>query len=150
MKDFFKEVDKLPIEKIMEIDLERNNPGTDLQPRHIMLMASQMMDQGWEIKRFNNTLIFTKDEDDGVLFHTMTAENAKDLQRSVVGFYLYELGLGKKLAYTYFDNPAIIRLLQMKGAEKVVESDNPTLGKYKAFIDLPAVLKAYQKMVKEQ
>ena len=151
MKEFFKEVKKLPIEKIMEIDLERNNPGTDLAPRHMMLMLSEMLDQGWEIKRFNNTLFLAKDEGDDVLFHTMTAEKPHDLERSAMAFYLYELGLGKKLAYTYFDNPTIIRLFErMKGAETVEMSDQPNLGKYKALVDLPAALKFYQEHVGEQ
>jgi hypothetical protein len=150
-KEFFAQTKKLPVEKIMEIDLEKNNPGTDVTTEQMMAMTSKMLDQGWKIKRFNNTLFFTQDQGPNVLFHTMTAEKPDALERSAMAFYLYELHRGKKKAYTYFDNPTIIRLFKrMEGAETVVKSDKPNLGKYKALVDLPAAAQFYQSLTGER
>lgn len=144
----FSQTEKLSVEQIMEIDLEKNNPGVDFTAKQVMKMLSQMLEKGWKLKRFNNTVFLTQDQGTQVLFHTMTAEKPNDLEKSAMAFYLYELGLGKQMAYTYFDNPTIIRLFErMKGAEKVVESDQPKLGKYKAVVNLPAAAKFFQALV---
>jgi hypothetical protein len=141
----------LPVEKIIESDLEKNNPGFNYTTQQVIAMSSKMLEQGWKTKRVKNTLFFTKDEGKDVIFHTMTAERPDKLEMSAMSFYLNELKRGKERAITYFDNPAIIRLFKrMEGAEKVVQSDKPKLGKYKAIVDLPAAAKFYQENVRGQ
>lgn len=127
----------LPIEKIIEIDLERNNPGVDYTPNQVIQMVNKVAKDGWKTKRFGNTLLIYKDQNGHIEYHSMTADKPDQLVRAALAFYSFLFKQGNKQAVTYFDNPKLISLFdQLSGTTKVSRSGGNDSGKYKAVTDL--------------
>jgi hypothetical protein len=132
----------LSVEQIVEFDLLTNSKDSFLSAQQVLAKIEQDKQNGWECVRFNNTLFFSKVNGAHVEFHTLTADKVNNLIKALLQYIHCQKEKNIKFIYTYFDHPTIKRIFaKLKGAEKIVYSNCPHLGKYKVIIDLDVVAK---------
>lgn len=121
--------EKLPVEKIVEIDLERNYSGQDITTAQGLKFLEQYLSEGFTLDRVGNTIFINKPIDEQtILFHTVSADNVKALLHAAMMFYIYKKDQGFQTAITYFDNPDVVSLFDRPFAE--VQEANDENGKY--------------------
>ena len=121
--------EKLPVEKIVEIDLERNYSGQDITIAQGLKFLEQYLSEGFTLDRVGNTVFINKPIDEQtILFHTVSADNVKALLHAAMMFYIYKKDQGFQTAVTYFDNPDVVSLFDRPFAE--VQEANDENGKY--------------------
>ena len=121
--------EKLPIEKIIEIDFQKNYKDRNLSVEQGMRLLDWYLSQGFSLERIGNTIFINKPTDEQtVLFHTISADNVKALLHAAMMFYIYKKDQGFQTAITYFDNPAVANLFDQPFEE--VQEVNDENGKY--------------------
>jgi len=121
--------EKLSIEKIIEIDFQKNYKDRNLSVEQGMRVLDWYLSQGFSLERIGNTIFINKPTDEQtVLFHTISADNVKALLHAAMMFYIYKKDQGFQTAITYFDNPAVANLFDQPFEE--VQEVNDENGKY--------------------
>jgi len=93
--------EKLPVEKIVEIDLERNYSGQDITTAQGLKFLEQYLSEGFTLDRVGNTVFINKPVDkQTILFHTVSADNVKALLHAAMMFYIYKKNQGFQTAVT--------------------------------------------------
>jgi len=127
--------EKLPIEKIVEIDLERNYSGQDITAAQGLKLLERYLSEGFALERVGNTVFINKPVDkQTILFHTVSADNVKALNHAAIIFYIYKKDQGFQKAITYFDSPAVASLFDQPFDE--VQEVNDENGKYIAIVHM--------------
>jgi len=121
--------EKLPIEKIIEIDFQKNYKDRNLSVEQGMRLLDWYLSKGFTLDRVGNTVFINKPIDEQtILFHTVSADNVKALLHAAMMFYIYKKDQGFQTAITYFDNPAVANLFDQPFEE--VQEVNDENGKY--------------------
>ena len=126
---------------ILHTDWERNYKKTGVSFEDAVRSLGEQIESGMKASRLRNTILLYKDEDnDGMLFHTVTAD---PYEVYVVMFMMLSLGLHKALEvdvlYTYVKDRSPYRFATKifgKDFVDLEESDLEGTDKYKLTIDI--------------
>lgn len=130
--------EKLPIEKIIEIDFQKNHKNRNLSVAQGIKILEWYLSQGFSLDRIGNTIFINKPTDEQtVLFHTISADNVKALLNAAMMFYIYKKDQGFQTAITYFDNPAVVNLFDQPFEE--VQEVNDENGKYIGIVHIDQI-----------
>jgi len=103
---------EMTIEEIISVDM-KNYPSGHHTIEDAINKTNSYIIEGKEIYRHGNTFFVTHEIDDGIEYHSVNAEKGLDLVRNVNSFLQELHEQGYKFAVTYYDNPKILKLVEM-------------------------------------
>jgi hypothetical protein len=103
---------EMTIDEIVSADLKNYPPNHHTVEDGIRTIENYIF-QGKDIYRQGNSLYVVEKIDDGIEWHTLNADKSLDLLKNTNLFLKEIQEEGYKFAKTYYDNPKILKIVEM-------------------------------------